>query len=66
MLHATHRHYGGSAEKYSDMIMVLDFGPQAGGPACLGAHVFYLSAFHIASARYGAGFRCYRKVNTQN
>ena len=36
------------------------------GPACLGAHVFYLSAFHIASDRYCAGFRCCRKANTQN
>ena len=38
----------------------------AGPPACLGAHVFYLSAFHIARGRYGAGFRCCRKANTQN
>ena len=66
MLRATHVHYGGSAKKYSDRLMVLDFGPQAGGPACFGAHVFYLSAFHIASDRYGAGFRCCRKANTQN
>ena len=66
MLHATHRYYGGSAEKYSDRLTILDFGPQACGPACLGAHVFYLSAFHIASGQYGAGFRCSRKANTQN
>ena len=43
MSRATHRHYGGSAVKYADRLTVLDFGPQAGGPACLGAHVFYLS-----------------------
>ena len=26
--------------KYSDRLTALDFGPQAGGHACLGAHVF--------------------------
>ena len=36
--------------EYSDRLTVLDFGPQSGGPACLGAHVFYLSAFHILQA----------------
>ena len=52
--------------KYADRLTVLDFGPQAGGRACLADHVFYLSAFHITSDWFGAGFRCCRKANTQN
>ena len=59
--------YGGSAENII-LRQAHGSGLWATGrwPACLGAHVFKLSVFHIASDRYGAGFRCCHKVNTEN
>ena len=53
MLRATQGHYGGSAEKYSDRLTVLDFGPQAGGPhvwgpMCSTSALFILQAIGTA------------------
>ena len=52
MLRATHEHYGGSAEKYSDRLTVLDFGPQADlhvwGPMCSTSALFILQAIGTA------------------
>ena len=48
MLCATHEHYGGSAEKYSDRLTVLDLGPRptlhVWGPMCSTLALFILQA----------------------